>query len=110
VTEFQHGSDRRGAGRNTRGRVCSPITAHYGFVTVNVTVRVVLPLPLVVLLRNTVAVRVPGLSRSALELIDTVTVVLADGDNVPPVAERLIQFLSVLAVQLIDCSPVFVKV
>jgi hypothetical protein len=53
----------------------------------------VLPLPLVVFVKNTVSGYDPALKLLALLLIDTVTLLLAPGVSDPPVLDKLTQFL-----------------
>ena len=78
--------------------------------TVSVTTRVVVPLPLVRLVNVTVLEKTPAAKLLALALIVTVTLVLIPAANVPLVADRLSQFSLALADQSNAALPLLVNV
>jgi hypothetical protein len=81
-----------------------------GAFTVRVTLRVVLPLPFVVLVKMTLSVWLPAARLFAPELNETVTVALPPAASVPPVDERLIHDCFLLAVHFTDALPGFCSV
>ena len=82
----------------------------YWAVIVRATPLVALPLPLVVLVNETVSLYEPAARLAALELIETVIVAVAPAAKVPLLEERVTQPCVAAALQLMLALPVFCNV